>query len=87
MTLIERLSVEVLPNRSAKVEEDGVECIGVGGMKNANDSSTMVLELVACDSSSVVCVFHRVGLVVLGVSGPRVDKSAVSSGHPVFTRA
>ena len=76
MNLIERLSVEVLPDRIVMVEEDGIEWIGVGGVENAIDPPTMVLELIACDRSPVV----------LDASDPRVHKSAVSSGHPAFTR-
>ena len=86
MTPIERLSVEVLPNRSAKAEEDVVQLIGVGGVQDVNNPPTIVLELVAYNRSPDVCLFHHVGLAVLDVSGPRVQKSAVRSGHPAFTR-
>ena len=86
LTIIERLFVEALPIRGANVEEDGMELVGVGRVKNANDSPTKVLELVACERSPVVWLFDRVGLVVLNVSGPRVLKNTVSSAHPALTR-
>ena len=55
-----------------KAEEDGVEWIGIGKVKNTNNPPTMVLELVVCGSFPVVCPLHCVGLVLLGVSDPRV---------------
>ena len=76
MTLIERLSVEVLTDRSVMVEEGGMEWIGIGGVENAIGPPTMVLELIACDRSPLV----------LDASDSRVHKSAVSSGRPDFTR-
>ena len=86
-TFIECLPVEVIPNRSSKDEEDGVEWIGiVGDVKNANDPPTMVLRLVTYDSSPLVaCFFHHMLLVALDVNGPRVHSRAVGCGHPALT--
>ena len=77
--------------RSSRIEkrrlkEDGVEWVGVGGVRDANNPPTMVRERVACDGSPVVGLFHRVGFVILDVSDPRVHKYPVSSGHPDLTK-
>ena len=85
-TFIECLPVEVIPNRSSKDEEDGVEWIGIGEVKNANDPPTMVLRLVTCDRSPLVAFFfHHMLLVALDVSGPRVHSRAVGCGYPALT--
>ena len=58
----------------------------IGGVENSNDSLTVVLELVACPSPSVVCLLHGVGFVVLDVSDSRVHESAMGGGRPAFPR-
>ena len=59
--------------------------ISIGGFKNANDPPTMVLEMVVCNMSPVVCLFHRVELVALDVSDLRVHWSAVVGGYLPLT--
>ena len=57
MAFVERPPIEIVSNGGAKVEEDRMEWILVGGVENANNPLTVVLELVACDSSPVVRQF------------------------------
>ena len=86
MAFLKRPPVEVVPDRGAKVEEDRVKWVFVGGVKNSNDPPTVVLELVACHSPSVVCLLHGVGFVVSDISGPRVHESTMDGGRPAFPR-
>ena len=41
-----------------------MEIIEIGEVKNTDDPATVVLELIACDSSPAVSVFHQVWLVL-----------------------
>ena len=86
LAFIKRPPVEVVPDSRAKVEEDRMKWVLVGGAEISNDPLTLVPELVACHSPSTVCLFHGVGFIVLDASGPRVHESAMGGGHPAFPR-
>ena len=84
LAFIKRPPVEDVPDSGAKVEEDGMKWVLVGGAEISNDPLTLVIELVTCHSPPAVCLLHDVGFVVLDVSGPLVHERAMCGGHPAF---
>ena len=86
MAFIECLPVEVFPDGGAKVVEDGVEGVDVGLVESADNPLTVVLELIACDTSPIIRLFHSMKFVGLNVRSSRVQESAVGGGHPLLPR-
>ena len=84
LTFIERPPVWIVPDSRAKIEENRVKYVLVGGVENANDPLTVVFELIACNSPPVVSFLHSVGFVVLDIGDPCVYKSAMAGRHPAF---
>ena len=66
--------------------EDGVEGVGVGLVGSTDNSLTVVLELIACDTSPIIRLLHGMRFVGLNVGSSRVQESAVGGGHPALPR-
>ena len=81
MAFIERPPVEIVPDGGAKVEKDRVEWVRVGWTEDADNPFTVVLELVAYDTSPVVSLLHGMSFVVLDAGSPRVHEGTVGGGH------
>ena len=64
--------------------EDGVEGVGVGWVENADTPLTVVLELIACDTSPMIRLLHGMRFVGLNVGSSLVQESAVGVGHPAL---
>ena len=47
---------------------------------------TVVLELVACDTSPVVSLFHSMRVCSLDAVSPRAHEGEVGGGHPALSR-
>ena len=86
LAFIECLPVEVFPDGGAKVVEDGVEGVVVGWVENADNPLTMVLELIACDTSPIIRLLHGMRFVGLNVGSSRVQEGGVGGGHPALPR-
>ena len=63
-----------------------MEWVLVGGVENANNPLTVVLMLVACETSPVVSLLNGMGFVVLDAGSPRVYEGAVGGGHQSLLR-
>ena len=83
---LECLPVEVFPDGGAKVVEDWVEGVGVGWVENADNPITVVLELIACDTSPIIRLLHGMRFVGLNVGSSRAQEGAVGGGHPALPR-
>ena len=60
--------------------------VRVGRVEDADNSFTVVLELVACNTPPVVSILHGMGLVRLDAGGPCVQEGAVGGRHPALSR-
>ena len=63
-----------------------MEVVGVGWVENADNPLTVVLELIACDTSSIIRLLHGMRFVGLNLGSSRVQEGAVSGGHPALPR-
>ena len=63
-----------------------MEGVGVGWVENADNPLTVVLELIACDTSPIIRLLHGMRFVGLNVGTSIVQESAVDGGHPSFPR-
>ena len=86
LAFIECLPVEVFPDGRAMVVEDGMEEVGVGWVKNADNPITVVLELIACDTSPIIRLLHGMRFVGLNVGSSRAQEGAVGGGHAALPR-
>ena len=60
--------------------------VGVGWVENADIPLTVVLELIACDTSPIIRLLHDMRFVGLNVGSSRVQEGAVGGGHPALPR-
>ena len=67
------------------VVEDGMEGVGVGWVKNADNPITVVLELIACDTSPIIRLLHgmRIERWKLSCAGGCGGRRACSSPQGV----
>ena len=63
-----------------------MEGVGVEWVESADNPLTVVLELIACDTSPVIRLLHGMRFVGLNVGSSLVQESAVSGGHPTLPR-
>ena len=61
-----------------------MEWVRAEWIKDANNFLTVVLEVVACDTSPVVSLLYGMRFVVLDAGSPRGHEGAVGGGHPAL---
>ena len=63
-----------------------MEGVGVGWVENVDNPLTVVLELVACDTSPIIRLLHGMRFVGLNVFSSLVQESAAGVGHPALPK-
>ena len=60
--------------------------VDVGLVESADNPLTVVLKLIAYDTSPIIRLLHSMRFVGLNVRSSRVQESVVGGGHPALPR-